>query len=193
MFLSQYFEKFSALLFGLPADNWRLQVVTVVFDCLDVVFCCLIDFSYGCYWVIGPRVEAWSLVCPSSCSDPLGALPWRQHLVWMGAGALCAQKLRIFISPGTCFLSSCKHNVIGSYQNHAGKVCYGTVLCKMGSPNPRNNVSATWYFRGTAVAQWLRCYATNRKVAGSIPAGVIGIFYWNILRIALWPWGRLSL
>jgi len=25
---------------------------------------------------------------------------------------------------------------------------------------------------GTAIAQWLRCCATNRKVAGSIPAGV---------------------
>ena len=30
------------------------------------------------------------------------------------------------------------------------------------------------YFWGTAVAQWLRCSATNRKVAGSIPAGVNG-------------------
>jgi len=30
---------------------------------------------------------------------------------------------------------------------------------------------------GTAVAQWLKCSATNRKVAGSIPAGVIGIFH----------------
>ena len=30
--------------------------------------------------------------------------------------------------------------------------------------------------QGTAVAQWLRCCATNRKVAGSIPAGVIGFF-----------------
>jgi len=29
---------------------------------------------------------------------------------------------------------------------------------------------------GTAVAQWLRCWATNRKVAGSIPAGVSGFF-----------------
>ena len=28
----------------------------------------------------------------------------------------------------------------------------------------------------TAMAQWLRCCATNRKVAGSIPGGVIGIF-----------------
>ena len=30
---------------------------------------------------------------------------------------------------------------------------------------------------GTAVAQWLRCCVTNRKVAGSIPDGVIGIFH----------------
>jgi len=29
---------------------------------------------------------------------------------------------------------------------------------------------------GTAVAQWLRCSVTNRKVAGSIPAGVSGFF-----------------
>jgi hypothetical protein len=28
------------------------------------------------------------------------------------------------------------------------------------------------------VAQWLRYCATNRKVAGSIPDGVIGIFHW---------------
>jgi len=31
-------------------------------------------------------------------------------------------------------------------------------------------------YRGTAVAQWLRCCATNRKVVGSISAGVSGIF-----------------
>ena len=34
-------------------------------------------------------------------------------------------------------------------------------------------------YKGTAVAQWLRCCATNRKVAGSIPDGVIGIFRWH--------------
>jgi len=28
----------------------------------------------------------------------------------------------------------------------------------------------------TAVTQWLRCCATNRKVAGSIPTGVSGFF-----------------
>ena len=29
---------------------------------------------------------------------------------------------------------------------------------------------------GAVLAQWLRCCATNRKVAGSIPAGVNGFF-----------------
>ena len=43
---------------------------------------------------------------------------------------------------------------------------------------------------GPAVAQWLRCCATNRKVAGSIPAGATGNFHRHkILPIALWPWG----
>ena len=32
---------------------------------------------------------------------------------------------------------------------------------------------------GSAVAQWLMWCATNRKVAGSIPDGVIGIFHWH--------------
>jgi hypothetical protein len=31
--------------------------------------------------------------------------------------------------------------------------------------------------RGHAVAQWLRHYATKRKVAGSIPDGVTGSFH----------------
>jgi hypothetical protein len=31
-------------------------------------------------------------------------------------------------------------------------------------------------FPGTAVAQRLRCFVTNRKVVGSIPAGVSGFF-----------------
>ena len=45
-----------------------------------------------------------------------------------------------------------------------------------------NSFPFYYYFReyslslGTEVVQWLRCCATNRKVAGSIPDGVIGIF-----------------
>ena len=41
------------------------------------------------------------------------------------------------------------------------------------------------YIKGTAVAQWIRCCATNRKVAGSIPAAVSGLFIDIILPIAL--------
>jgi len=35
---------------------------------------------------------------------------------------------------------------------------------------------APYRFRGSTVAQWLRCCATKREVAGSIPAGVNGFF-----------------
>ena len=37
--------------------------------------------------------------------------------------------------------------------------------------------ASTCFERGNAVTQWLRCCAENRKVAGSIPDGVIGIFH----------------
>ena len=37
-------------------------------------------------------------------------------------------------------------------------------------------VTCTLSLMGTAVEQWLRCCATNLKVAGSIPAGVSGFF-----------------
>jgi len=35
--------------------------------------------------------------------------------------------------------------------------------------------------------------AINRKVAGLIPTGVIGIFHWFNLSAVLWSWGRLRL
>ena len=38
------------------------------------------------------------------------------------------------------------------------------------------NCSSSPLHLGTVVAQWLRFCAINRKVAGSIPAGVIGYF-----------------
>jgi len=38
------------------------------------------------------------------------------------------------------------------------------------------NVVTIYRSMGTAVAQWLRCCSTNRKVTGSIPAGVSGFF-----------------
>jgi len=57
-------------------------------------------------------------------------------------------------------------------------------LCDICNYNYKHNempsfrLKVTFYFKemGTSVAQWLRCCATNRKVAGSILDGVIGIF-----------------
>ena len=42
--------------------------------------------------------------------------------------------------------------------------------------NDKSNIFSTYSKWETAVAQWLRCCATNRKVAGSMPAGVSGFF-----------------
>jgi hypothetical protein len=41
---------------------------------------------------------------------------------------------------------------------------------------PRGKRPGTYFIGGRTVAQWLRHYATNRHVAGSISGGVIGIF-----------------
>jgi len=46
---------------------------------------------------------------------------------------------------------------------------------------------------GSRWCSWLRHCATRRKVAGSIPDSVIGIFHWHNSSAALWPWSRLSL
>ena len=46
------------------------------------------------------------------------------------------------------------------------------ILARTGS----NILFIPYKYRGTVVAQWLGCCATNRKVAGLIPAGVSGFF-----------------
>ena len=42
--------------------------------------------------------------------------------------------------------------------------------------------------RGTRWRSWLKHYATSRKVAGSIPDGVIVMFHWRDPSAAIWPW-----
>jgi hypothetical protein len=41
---------------------------------------------------------------------------------------------------------------------------------------------------GTVVAQWLRCCATNRKIACSILDGVIGILHWHLSDRSMGLW-----
>ena len=53
----------------------------------------------------------------------------------------------------------------------------GSTTHKFEQQGQRNDLPDVQCQSGTAVAQWLRRCATNRKVAVSIPDGVIGIFH----------------
>jgi len=68
---------------------------------------------------------------------------------------------------------------------HTHKTTYMFVICMHDAPKHKYALKITCdkheferiqIVPGTAVAQWLRCCATIRKVAGSIPAGVNGFF-----------------
>jgi len=50
-------------------------------------------------------------------------------------------------------------------------------VCDIATRSCLSNLNLSISVQGTAVAQWLRYCATNRKVAGSVPDGVIGIFH----------------
>ena len=69
------------------------------------------------------------------------------------------------------------HTVICPITFHSTTECiYYRALIRLLYHNIIILYYSTWW---TAVAQWLRCCATNRKVAGSIPDGVTGIFHWH--------------
>ena len=54
-------------------------------------------------------------------------------------------------------------------------LCNTVIFVSDTGDNPRYHPQVR-SLQGTAVTQWLRCCATNRKVAVSIPAGVSGFF-----------------
>ena len=77
---------------------------------------------------------------------------------------------------------------VSSYQNRRRH------FPESGSLHCQYSVNLISPFRtDTGWRSWLRHCATSRKVAGSIPDGVIGIFLWHNPSDALWPWSWLSL
>jgi hypothetical protein len=55
------------------------------------------------------------------------------------------------------------------------------IIYRQTLPNrrPTSHVTKITYWWGTLWGSWLRNCATSRKVAGSIPDGVIGTFHWH--------------
>ena len=66
-----------------------------------------------------------------------------------------------------------------SHQYHLVLPAYTVLFFQQFQRLLRIIASCFHIYMGTAVAQWLRCCATNRKVAGSILDGVIGVFHWH--------------
>jgi len=62
------------------------------------------------------------------------------------------------------------------HQEYVEKVCGNKICILLHHVGVLFNLTSI-KFRGTAVAQWLRCCGKNRKVAGSIPVDVTGIFH----------------
>jgi hypothetical protein len=69
---------------------------------------------------------------------------------------------------------------ISHYKKTSARYCRKCTQVFMWSIRFSCKICRKLYFSwGHAVAQWLRHCATNRKVAGSIPDGAIGIFNWH--------------
>jgi hypothetical protein len=84
----------------------------------------------------------------------------------------------------------CKVTLIYDQVNCATGQCLMEVPLYMSLYSFKRILNEYYFFLEATVAQWLRCCATNRKVAVSIPAGVIGIFRSHkILLIALMTLG----
>ena len=59
------------------------------------------------------------------------------------------------------------------------KVIHVLTLIKNSHNKTKKFTNVTIIYWGTLGRSWLRHCATNRKVAGSIPDGVIGLFHWH--------------
>ena len=82
----------------------------------------------------------------------------------------------------TCYVRSCEWQ----YQSMYGVNCPCPFIWKQSFCRTKQHCITHTMFvieyihpMGTAVAQWLRCCATKRKVVGSIPDGVNEIFHWH--------------
>jgi hypothetical protein len=114
----------------------------------------------------------------SSCSNwsctSLSHLPITLHgLVWVPVWAKCQHTCLVQYECRCTGIEFCSYEWESNSSSHSVSIILRhmascVVLCIMLISQIQS-----------AVAQWLRYYATNRKVAGSIPDDVIRIFHWH--------------
>jgi hypothetical protein len=121
----------------------------------------------------------WAIGSCYSCTDPHVI----SHLMICDGRSLIWTSLQVHIN---LWPTSCAVTVLGSGIVHGAGFPVPTdtyVYCDTAVQLTGVSVQLVYsqYYQrmGTAVAQRLRCCTTNRKVAGSIPDGVIGIFHWH--------------
>ena len=141
----------------------------------------LVPYAYNFYVFSRKTFESW-IVCCKSASLPRteGLLLRCTDIVQMWAGSLVERSsvqracARVMLDGQVkVYLPSASREVIYSGTLKwwlASEMCICTAA---------EIIGYSLFNGGTAVAQWLRCYATNLKVAGSNPDGVIGIFHWH--------------
>jgi len=163
--------------------------VSYLFSHCSAVYICVQSLLFSCF---SNRVLYAILIV---CLHSITLFPSSLHLFHFSNKILFVEyrllslSLRNFLHPRVISSLSWVRNI----QMSNGS-CVISLRWGQRSTSTLNNCKTVCLMWGTAVAQWLRCCATNREVALSTPAGVIGIFHWHkILPISLWPWGRLSL
>jgi hypothetical protein len=124
------------------------------------------------------RTRNASFLTECSCPAQRGDSPAKQ------ASAAEVKALPLYDVVFYLFIRSMKPNLRTALttQNSAQNICIISHVQNTNAHRPdvfvsNWNTSFTGDEEGTAVAQWLRYCATNWKVAGSVPDGVIGIFY----------------
>ena len=114
-------------------------------------------------------------------TQPLTEMSTR-NISWGGKGGRCVGLTTLPASCADCH-EIWEHQPPGTLRTCPGlyRDCFYTWRTDFYGPATATlaKIDRAYLESGTAVAQWLRCCATNWKVAGSIPDGVNRIFYWH--------------
>ena len=142
-----------------------------------------------CYVIVNIRIAyklntVWLLMCGLHCAQNWGGVFFVQVKTQLSYGVFIIILTTCF-GPDNGPSSGHKTSIWGYYTVWFIKwdmVSYNSTRSRCRSHSNWTTTGSRWItayyisFWGTTVAQWLRCCATNWKVAGSNPAGVSRLF-----------------